>query len=71
MSKPWLYAIAEPDGSPHMTESCVCQDRGYIAEQVSAMNDELDPGDPKFKVVALYRRKSKRRVHVDSNGSGA
>ena len=63
MPKPFLYAIAEPDGSPYMSEDCVCQDREPLDEQVDCLNDELasNGADGRYKVVALYRRKSKER----------
>jgi len=55
--KPWLWAIANPDGTPYMSEDCVCQDREPLDDQVQELNANaglnLKNG---YRVIALYRR---------------
>jgi hypothetical protein len=57
VSKPFLYAIMEPDGTPYMSEDCVCQDRIPLDDQVICLNGDLEDAGAKgrYKVVALYR----------------
>ena len=59
MSKPWLWAIAGPDGLPYWSCDCVCEDREPLDEIVEQLNDDLQESgsDRRYSVVALYRRK--------------
>ena len=45
MTKPahtYGYGIIDRHGKPWWDESCVCQDRGPMQEQVAHLNDRLD-----------------------------
>lgn len=54
---PFLWAVVDLDGTPHMSESCVCQDPEPLRDDARAMNDDLPPEETRrYKVVPLYRR---------------
>jgi hypothetical protein len=60
MSKPFMYAVAGPDGRPWFSEDCVCEDREPLEnELIPYLNGDAKP--PKYRVVALYAREPRRK----------
>ncbi len=56
--KPFLWVIVEPNGTPWMSESCVCQDREPLIDDVRELNADREIGQGRYTVVALYRREA-------------
>jgi len=55
-AEPWLFAIAEPDGSWHDGEQCVFGDAESAQDEVNLLNDDLKQDtSARFMVVPLYR----------------
>jgi hypothetical protein len=54
-ARPWLYAIAEPNGHWQDGESCVFQDLESCQSDVDQYNENIEEGEPKYTVVPLYR----------------
>ncbi|WP_174877212.1 hypothetical protein [Pectobacterium polaris] len=63
--KPFMHGIGDPDGNAYFDECCV-GDVGLIDDQVTNLNDDLDEGDPRYSVVALYREPipDERNEHI-------
>lgn len=60
MPKPFLWAIVNPDGSLWVAESCVCEDREPLNDQVRDLNADAGLTVEKgYRVIALYRRVSR------------
>lgn len=68
--EPWLFAISEPSGAWHDGEQCVFGDRESAQDEVDLLNDDLEEGQPHFKVVPLYRalarQPQRRRVQNEA-----
>ncbi|UKE82777.1 hypothetical protein PJ912_27245 [Pectobacterium colocasium] len=52
--KPFMHGIGAPDGNAYFDECCV-GNVGLMDAQVTNLNGDLDEGDPRYSVVALYR----------------
>lgn len=50
---PFLYAIMDPDGAAHFSDSCVAEDRHCLEETCAEMNAD-QPDDSHYSVTALY-----------------
>ncbi|WP_185928478.1 hypothetical protein [Enterobacter hormaechei] len=56
-SEPFMYAIEDEDGKPHMTEFCVSTSRSSLQDEVDAIDGEARHEDERdlYKVVPVYR----------------
>lgn len=54
IANPALYCIVDPDGLPYMSEICVATEPGVLEDEVVAMNDDLEDGEPKYTVQPLF-----------------
>lgn len=74
ISSPALYCIVDPDGLPYMSEICVATDPGVLEDEVAAMNDELEDGEPKYTVQPLFFASKPielpKAERLDGNGYG-
>ncbi|UFT95022.1 hypothetical protein [Pectobacterium carotovorum] len=52
--KPFMHGIGDPDGNAYFDECCV-GNMGLMDAQVTNLNDDLEEGEPRYSVVALYR----------------
>jgi hypothetical protein len=55
-AKPFMYAIQEPDGSPHMDEDCVSEDKGHLEYVIENLNDAYGESTDTsaYRVVPVY-----------------
>jgi hypothetical protein len=55
MPKPFLFAIVDPHGAPHMSEYMVCVDREPLDEIAQQLNlDQVFTASEGYCVIALY-----------------
>lgn len=52
--EPFMYGIAEPDGSAYMDECCVGTSVSSIDCVVYGLNQDLDEGEPEYQIIPLY-----------------
>ena len=56
-AEPFMYAIEDEDGKPHMSEFCVSASRVALQDEVCAMDDSAHHEDERgiYTVVPVYR----------------
>ncbi len=76
-TKPFLYGIMRPDGSPHISECCIDQEGNLLGEEAEACEGQVvplylsNPADPNPVIVQLVEAlKAARRFVSDYHATG-
>jgi len=62
--KPFMFGIIDPDGEPHMDECCVSTKINGVEDWVAMLNDDVEVGEPLYKVMPLYAAPQLQAVKV-------